>query len=95
VEATYGQAYLAVRFETSTRRQETEVGRLERVVCGQRYSSVVKTIGVWTGTGRAEQCEVPFMEIRVGDRGGVEGGIWIGCSRAELGGLFEQSPESS
>lgn len=55
---------------------------------------MVKAIGIWTGTRRAEQCEMPFMQIRVRNRGGVKGWIWIWCSGAKLGSLFEQPAES-
>lgn len=45
------------------------------------------------GGGRAEEGEMPFVEVCVGDGGGVEGWIWV-CGRGgEFFCFFEETTD--
>ena len=93
MEAADAEADLPVCFEAAARGQEAEVGRFERVGGRERDAAVVEARGVGRGCGWARQCEVPFVEVGVGEGGRMEGWVGVCAGGGQLGGFFEEASD--
>lgn len=70
------EADLAIDFKAAGRGEKAERRRAQRVARGEDYSTVVDSRGVRSEWG-AREGKVPFEEVAF-ERGGVEGGVWVG-----------------